>query len=165
MSSGGGLIQLVAYGDQDVMLTGDPQKSLWRQKYSRHTNYALESIEQTIYGHIEYDSSVTFTLSRSGDMVTGLMAEVKLVRGDDSVNTFYPLETLFKSIELYIGGQKIDILDSNWFRLYCQLYYNDTILTSYNDAADFGNEVTGQERTLYLPIPFFFSSFNKLSKS
>jgi len=160
MSSGGGLIQLVAYGAQDVMLTGDPQVSLWKQKYSRHTNYALESIEQTIQGDVQYGSSVTFTLSRSGDMVTGLMAEVKIVRGNEAVDTFFPLETLFKSIELRIGGQKIDVLDSNWFRLYCQFYYNDTILTSYSDAGDFGNEVEGQERTLYLPFPFFFSSFD-----
>ena len=44
---GGGLMQLVAYGAQDVYLTGNPQITFWKVTYRRHTNFAMESIEQT----------------------------------------------------------------------------------------------------------------------
>jgi hypothetical protein len=44
---GGGLMQLVAYGAQDIYLTGNPQITFWKVVYRRHTNFAMESIEQT----------------------------------------------------------------------------------------------------------------------
>lgn len=43
----GGLIQLVAYGAQDVYISSNPQITFFKAVYRRHTNFALESIEQT----------------------------------------------------------------------------------------------------------------------
>ena len=43
---GGGLMQLVAYGAQDVYLTGNPQITFWKVTYRRHTNFAMESINK-----------------------------------------------------------------------------------------------------------------------
>jgi hypothetical protein len=40
-------MQLVAYGAQDVFLTGTPEITFWKVSYRRHTNFAMESIEQT----------------------------------------------------------------------------------------------------------------------
>jgi len=160
-SSGGGLIQLVAYGAQDVYLTGDPQTTLWKQKFSRKSNYALESIQQVLAGTVDYGSSVTSTLSRSGDLITGLMAEVTMIRGPSGAGTpevFYPAEALFESIELRIGGQLIDTLYHNWFRLYDELFYNAKQTQAYADMMNFTQEIQGQARTFYFPIPFFFSS-------
>jgi len=39
-------MQLVAYGAQDVYLTGNPQITFWKVTYRRYTNFAIESIEQ-----------------------------------------------------------------------------------------------------------------------
>jgi hypothetical protein len=44
---GGGLMQLVAYGAQDIYLTGNPQITFFKVVYRRHTNFAMEAIEQT----------------------------------------------------------------------------------------------------------------------
>ncbi len=49
---GGGLMQLVAYGAQDIYLTGNPQITFFKVVYRRHTNFAVESIEQTINGSV-----------------------------------------------------------------------------------------------------------------
>lgn len=43
----GGLLQLVAYGSQDVYLSGNPQITFFKVVYRRHTNFAIEAIEQT----------------------------------------------------------------------------------------------------------------------
>jgi hypothetical protein len=48
--TGGGLMQLVAYGAQDVYLTANPQVTFFKQLYRRHSNFAMESIEQTFNG-------------------------------------------------------------------------------------------------------------------
>jgi len=161
MSFGGGLIQLAAYGAQDVYLTGNPEATLWKRKFSRKTNYALESIRQIIPGTVEYGSSTTVTLSRSGDLICGLMAEVTLVRGPSgtgNVEPFYPAEAFFESIELRIGEKLVDTLYHNWFRLYTELFYDAKQSMAYADSMNFTNEIEGQARTFYFPIPLFFSN-------
>ena len=57
---GGGLMQLVAYGAQDVYLTGNPQITFWKVTYRRHTNFAMESIEQTFNGQADFGRRVHF---------------------------------------------------------------------------------------------------------
>ncbi len=66
---GGGLLQLVAYGAQDVYLTGNPQITFFKVAYRRHTNFALEAIEQTFNGNPSYGSRVTCQITRNGDLI------------------------------------------------------------------------------------------------
>ena len=61
-------MQLVAYGAQDVYLTGNPQITFWKVTYRRHTNFATESIEQTFNGQADFGRRVTCTISRNGDL-------------------------------------------------------------------------------------------------
>lgn len=85
--SRGGLIQLVSIGAQDVALTGEPNASMWNSSYNRGKLFSLESIEQSITGPVNYGESCSFTLSRSGDLVTGLMFELTLRRGQVQLTT------------------------------------------------------------------------------
>ena len=68
---GGGLMQLVAMGAQDVYLTGNPQITFFKVVYRRHTNFSKECIAQTFSGSIPStaEGSVTCTLARNGDLV------------------------------------------------------------------------------------------------
>ena len=47
---GGGLMQLVAYGAQDVYLTGNPEITLFKSVYKRHTQFTMEVIELSFDG-------------------------------------------------------------------------------------------------------------------
>ena len=94
---GGGLLQLVAYGAQDVYLTGNPQITFFKVVYRRHTNFALESIQQTFNGSVGYGSRVTATISRNGDLISRAYlvlgvgsAETKLLSFDS--NSKYALD-------------------------------------------------------------------------
>ena len=75
---GGGLMQLVAYGAQDVYLTGNPQITFWKVSYRRHTNFAMESIEQTFNGQADFGRRVTCTISRNGDLAYRTYLQVTL---------------------------------------------------------------------------------------
>ena len=44
----GGLSQLVAYGPQDVFLTGNPEITYFKVVWRRYTNFAIESIQQSV---------------------------------------------------------------------------------------------------------------------
>ena len=68
---GGGLMQLVAYGAQDVYLTGNPQITFFKVVYRRHTNFSMEAIQQTLNGAstITRGGQSTVTISRNGDLI------------------------------------------------------------------------------------------------
>ena len=69
---GGGLIQLVSLGSQDEYLIGNPQITFFKTVYRRHTNFAIETIEQTINGKKDTDKTETVgvvNVSRVGDLL------------------------------------------------------------------------------------------------
>src|SRR5271170_789549 len=74
----GGLMQLVAYGAQDVYLTGNPQITFFKVVYRRHTNFAMESIEQTFNGQADFGKRVTALISRNGDLINRIYLQVRL---------------------------------------------------------------------------------------
>ena len=138
---GGGLMQLVAYGAQDIYLTGNPQITFFKVVYRRHTNFSMESIEQTLDGSVGFNSRVTSTISRNGDLVMNAYIEwspaavcadlqnVEYLSGDGTTFkhrhsgsfTTYAGNALVKDVELQIGGQKIDKFDRRWMSVWSDL--------------------------------------------
>ena len=84
---GGGLMQLVAYGAQDVYLTGNPQITFFKVVYRRHTNFSMEAIEQTLNGTIALGNKVSCTISRNGDLVHRVYLQVDLVGSSSDSGT------------------------------------------------------------------------------
>jgi hypothetical protein len=101
---GGGLLQLVAYGAQDVYLTGNPQITFFKVVYRRHTNFALESIQQTFNGSVGWGNRVTATISRNGDLISRSYLEMS-TSGSTGLAPMVGLRAV-KYVELEIGGQK-----------------------------------------------------------
>ena len=110
---GGGLMQLVAYGAQDIYLTGNPQITFFKVVYRRHTNFSMEAIEQTWNGSSTTNGRCTATISRNGDLVHRMFIELGGANtpGTGSTN---PGSAFIKSVELEIGGQKIDKHSGAW---------------------------------------------------
>ena len=75
---GGGLMQLVAYGAQDIYLTGNPQITFFKVVYRRHTNFAMENIQQTFSGNPEFGKRATAIISRNGDLINSAYLQVDL---------------------------------------------------------------------------------------
>ena len=89
---GGGLMQLVAYGAQDVYLTGNPQITFFKVVYRRHTNFAMESIEQTFNGTGAFGNKVQCPVVRNGDLITKMYLRTTVSTGNTSTlasNTTY----------------------------------------------------------------------------
>ena len=123
---GGGLMQLVAYGAQDVYLTGNPQITFWKVTYRRHTNFAMESIEQTFNGQADFGRRVQCTVSRNGDLAYRTYLQVTLPQisnGDAECARWldYPGEQLVSMVEVEIGGQRIDRQYGDWMHIWNQL--------------------------------------------
>ena len=65
----GGLMQLVAYGAQDVYLTGNPQITFFKVAYRRHTNFAMQAMTVVASGASGFDKVMNFTIPRNGDLI------------------------------------------------------------------------------------------------
>ena len=129
---GGGLMQLVAYGAQDVYLVGNPQITFWKVTYRRHTNFSMESIEQTFNGQADFGRRVTCTISRNGDLAYRTYLQVTLPEINQNMRSAgksgvwarwldFPGEHLCDLVEVEIGGQRIDRQYSDWMHIWCQL--------------------------------------------
>jgi hypothetical protein len=134
---GGGLMQLVAYGAQDVYLTGNPQITFWKVTYRRYTNFAIESIEQTFNGQADFGRRVTCTISRNGDLAYRTYLQItipeinQLMGNSSTISTGqhavyarwldFPGEQLIAQVEVEIGGQRIDRQYGDWMHIWNQL--------------------------------------------
>ncbi len=78
-------MQLVAYGAQDIYLTGNPQITFFKIVYRRHTNFALESIEQTYNGNANFGKKFTVTIARNGDLLGQVALEADLEINVDGI--------------------------------------------------------------------------------
>jgi hypothetical protein len=177
---GGGLMQLVAYGAQDIYLTGNPQITFFKVVYRRHTNFSMEAIQQTFNGTASASgSTVTSTISRNGDLVSNLWLDVEIdpTRGNAAATQTYVAWTnntghaLVKECEVEIGGQRIDRHYSQWLDIWNELtdheesewiglnkhaaknaYLKSKAIT-VTDAVHSGD--TNKTR-LYIPLKFWF---------
>ena len=125
-------MQLVAYGAQDVFLTGTPEITFWKVSYRRHTNFAMESIEQTFSGQADFGRRVTCTISRNGDLAYRTYLQVTLPEINQSQATSgtsgvyarwldFIGEQLISQVEVEIGGQRIDRQYGDWMHIWNQL--------------------------------------------
>ena len=151
---GGGLLQLVAYGAQDVYLTGNPQITFFKVVYRRHTNFALESIQQTFNGSVGYGSRVTATISRNGDLIS----RAYLVLGVGSTVTalcpYFGLKAI-KHAEVEIGGQRIDKHYSDWMYIWNELSMPVGKKEGYYEMIGGGGGDL-KTKSLYVPLEFWF---------
>ena len=116
---GGGLMQLVAYGAQDIYLTGNPQITFFKVVYRRHTNFSMEAIEQTWNGtSASSNGRCTATISRNGDLVHRMYLELTYA---SQANVNNPGSASIDDVEIEIGGQKIDKHTGHWMETWSEL--------------------------------------------
>ena len=133
---GGGLMQLVSYGAQDIYISGNPQITFWKILYKRHTNFAVESIEVTFNGQADFNKRVTAVINRNADLMYKTYVQVVLPQIDLTATsgTFGSTSTtqgfrwlnyighrLIKQVEVEIGGQRIDRQYGDWMQIWTQL--------------------------------------------
>ena len=165
---GGGLLQLVAYGAQDVYLTGNPQITFFKVVYRRHTNFSLESIQQSINGNFDWGNRVSCQISRNGDLVHKMYVEVELekLHGDpitdiltENLDRYVNFigHRLLKSVEVEIGGQKIDKQYSHWMYIWNELSLPIGKMDGYQEMIGADSDMTSfKDNKIYIPLEFWF---------
>lgn len=181
-------MQLVAYGAQDVYLTGNPQITFFKVVYKRHTNFSIEPIEQTFSGNAGFGKKANVQITRNGDLITKMYLRVELPAV--SIPTKNEVErkqtqfawcrklghALISTVELEIGGSRIDKHYGNWLNIWFELTHDagheDGYAHMIGDTPELCNlstpmdSVTGlikNAATLYIPLQFWFCRNNGLA--
>jgi hypothetical protein len=170
--AGGGLMQLVAYGAQDVYLSGNPQITFFKAVYKRHTNFSTEAISQTFSGSPDFGRRVTCPITRNGDLITKMYLLCKISGTQNGSNKWgwapQVGHALIDNVELEIGGSRIDKQYGDWMNIWYSLTGTTGQAAGY--ATMIGDTQANQkladshaDQTLYVPLQFFCCRNNGLA--
>ena len=168
----GGLLQLSAYGAQDIYLTGNPQITFFVGVYRRYTNFAIQNISQYFIGNADFGQKVYCQIDRIGDLINQVFLRIKLPslvpynytdNKGNLVEYFWVNSighSIIKIIEIEIGGVVIDRQYGLWMQIWSDLTvpvgkrlgFNQMIGQSENPI-NLNNNI---ELNLYVPLYFWF---------
>lgn len=166
----GGLMQLVAYGAQDVYLTGNPQITFFKVVYRRHTNFSMECIEVNLNGNPDFGRTSTVTITRNGDLITQIYLLVRLpaVVPSSADSKFAWVRklghALIRSVEVEIGGSRIDRQYGTWLQIWWELAHHagdnvrgfNKMIGDVPELTEYSNEAS-PEYNLFVPLKFWFN--------
>jgi hypothetical protein len=154
-------MQLLAYGAQDVYLTGSPQITFFKLVYRRHTNFSIESIEQVFNSTPGFGKKASTTISRNGDLITQVFLQITA----PSLSSLQPdaysngarkgwvrytnsfAHALVNSCEVEIGGQRIDKHYSSYYEVMDELSCLESKRHAYGKMV--GKIYTNDEQSPY----------------
>lgn len=161
----GSLLQILAIGAQDAFLTQSPEVTLWKSKHRRITNFAVETIEQQFSGSIDFGRKLTCTVSRVADLLKDvkLVLDLPAMSQTDGTCAWTRKVGLaaVSSVELEIGGSRIDKLYSDYLNIWAELSVDAAKESTFNKMVGNTSALTTQAATIaaarvYVPIPFYF---------
>ena len=173
MTQGGGLLQLVATGKQDVFLVGNPQITWFKMVYRRYTNFSIESQIINFDNQPDFGRRITCTLPRKGDLLGALWLEIQLpalrnsVTGEPLSYTNATAHALIQEVSIEIGEQEIDKQTGEWMEMWSNFTVGEDKRQAWNNmigkttGASQGNSPSSTVNlfgplTLYVPLRFWF---------
>lgn len=186
---GGRILNNLSEFPQDVYLTGNPQITFFKIVYRRHTNFAVESIEQYFNGTTNFGKKSTCEISRNGDLIVETYLRVALpeVKYSGDFTRFGHVEfawvrrlghAIIDEVELEIGGSQIDKQYGEWLNIWYEVSHKVGHETGYAKMIGDIPELTSVSTlswdnpegnvlkpayTMYIPLQFYFCRNNGLA--
>ena len=175
----GGLMQLIAYGEENVYLTGNPQVTYFKIVYKRHTNFAMESVKLNFNKNPNFgsrcDDRVTCSIPRKGDLIKNVWFETTLPTLNGVPGKGYGWvdaigHALIDGATLEIGGQNLDRHHGSWMNIFSDLTIPTEKKIGFNEMIGnvaslkpkggingiSSNGITCPAYQVYVPLQFWF---------
>ena len=132
---GGGLIQLVATGPQDVYLTENPQITFFKIMYKRYTNFSIDYSEINFNSIADFGKTVTCLIPNNGDLVNN--AYLKIIINKSEEGNYYGFvyklgHALIENMKILLGGLVIDEQYGDWLNIWTELTIKESLQETYN---------------------------------
>lgn len=153
----GGLMQLSAYGVQDVYLTGNPQMTFFKSVYHRHTNYSMEAVEYTFdKTNPEFGDTLRVTIPKSGDLLYRAYLQVSLADLGSGQWQPYVAHEMIKNISIYIGNVLVDKHAGLVLHNVGELIIPQSKWRAYQSMIGYPQDDSTYGMILYIPLQFWF---------
>jgi len=166
--STGAVIQLAAYGTQDLYLTGNPQVTHFKAVIRRHTNFSMETVENYFDGKTSPGQKLQCKLQRIGDLVHQIylrldLPELQSRNGEDNIYTSWVNAigyVIIDYIEIQIGERVVDKQYGQWMNIWSELITDfskrDALNTMIGKHDFFTVTTQNGPLSLYVPLQFWF---------
>ena len=178
--TGGGLLVLVSYGSQNVILSGNPQMTYYYKIFKRYSHFSMENVSIALSGPntLPYDNEIVLRtkIQRIGDLLSDMIFSFELP--DIYSNAVGPLITggtrnyeyqfqwvkavgtaIINSVEFFIGGQSIQRLDGTYLYAKAQLEYDTATLDKWNIMVGNTPELTSPATGAYAGNPSLANNY------
>lgn len=166
--STGAVIQLTAYGTQDLYLTGNPQITHFKSVIRRHTNFSIETVENHFHGKVSHGQKLSCKIHRTGDLIHQIYIKIDLpkLQNTQGKNNIYTSWTnavgyaMIDYVEIQIGKRVIDKQYGQWMNIWAELTSNESKRDALNKMVGRHDFFTQSSQngplTLYVPLQFWF---------
>lgn len=167
----GGYLQLAAQGAQDLYLTGNPTLTYFVSVYKRHTNFAIESIQQLFHGEVNFGKKTKCHIQPIASLINQIFLDIKLpslapnqeLDLDEPGSVQYSWinsigHAIIEQYNIIVGGNVIDRQFGQWLEIWSELTVPASKETGYYEMVG-KNQVydsTTQPGPLHLIIPLQF---------
>ena len=163
----GGILQLVAYGAQDIYLTDNPQITFFKVIYRRHTTFSLQPFEATFTDGPNFGKRSKVKLYRLGDLATKMYLRVVVGAIIAPTTSFAWIRrlghALLREVEFIIGGNTIDKHCGTWLDIWYELTHFGQRDSGYRaligdvDSMTLFNTMDKPQYVLYIPLQFWLN--------
>lgn len=181
----GGLLNIVSYGNQNVILNGNPKKTFFKSVYMKYTNFGIQKFRIDYDGARDLDpnqdSVYSFKIPRSAELLLDSYLVFRLpdiwspiLPPTSSGDVWKPYHfrwiqnlgtSIIKDVKVIIGSQVIQEYPGEYIRCIVERDFNESKKKMFNNMT--GNleelnrpEYYGQTRNNNYPNAFFNTSIN-----
>lgn len=168
---GGGLMQIISYGTQDLTLTGNPEITFFNIIYRRYTNFGIKTSKVSFDNTPNFDTTSYLNIPKNnGDLLSKIILEIKLPKIDLSSlnekiinrignnNKTFSTEDYITNYDYYnYFYNKLTNIISNFFKLFTSQVNS---LTYINDLKIYILKYLNVDEytQFFLSINFFFNN-------
>lgn len=165
--TGGGILALVAYGAQNVILSGNPQMTFWYKAFRRYSHFATENVSKALEGSNElfFDKSIQLRtkIDRVGDLLSDLYFTFRIpdifskyltpTASRSSQFQFqwsrYIGAAIIQNVQFSVGGQKIQEFDGTYLLAKAMADYTADEFEKWRILVGDTEELTNPEKGVY----------------
>ena len=158
---GGSLLELLAIGEQDTHLIGNPKFSYFKKVYKTHTNFSIEPIAQYFLETPDFGKKVVCPIDRKGDLLSQIFLELELPALQANVSWINGIGNhIIKDVELEIGGVIICKISGEFLDVYSEMTTTESKRSAYYKMVGKFSSFSRNSQTgalhLFVPLPFWF---------
>lgn len=144
----GGILQLVAKGNDDIFLIGNPQITFFKRVYRRYSNFSIDQLRLPITGKLHFGGSGISRIKRLADLVHKMYLVIELPDVDIYYHdfTYLKLDNILSSVDIYLTEypqmvNKNDIVDKVFYDTIVKSTIKNTILQYKKISTDINNQI------------------------